>query len=207
MANRATGAGYESQTNYPNTRIEFCNIGNIHVMRDSFRSLAAIFMSPIAASNDVNFSKQVEDTQWLTHVRLVLKCAHDTASLIRKGIPVLVHCSHGWDRTAQVCALAQLLLDPFYRTVDGFKILVEKEWIAFGHQFQLRCGHGQDRANRQEDQISPIFLQFLDCVWQLVKQFPHYFEFSARYLLVIADHLHSCRFGTFLFGSDLERVR
>jgi Myotubularin-like phosphatase domain len=27
-----------------------------------------------------------------------------------------------------------------------------------------------------------------------------------RYLLILADHIHSCRFGAFLFDSDLERV-
>ena len=205
MANRATGAGYESQTSYPNTRIEFCNIGNIHVMRDSLRSLAAVLLSPVPAGNDVDFSKQIETTQWLTHLRLVLKCSWDTAQMLRKGIPVLVHCSHGWDRTAQVCSIAQLFLDPFYRTFDGFKILVEKEWNSFGHQFPIRCAHGMDRSSRQDDQISPIFLQFLDCVWQIYKQFCHYFEFNARYLLTLADHIYSCRFGTFLFGSDLER--
>jgi len=35
---------------------------------------------------------------------------------------VLVHCSDGWDRTAQVCSLASLLLDPFYRTFKGFMV-------------------------------------------------------------------------------------
>lgn len=205
LANRATGAGYESQTSYPNTRIEFCNIGNIHVMRDSYRNLASVLLSPVPAGNDIDFSKQIEATQWLTHVRLVLKCSWDTAQMLRRGIPVLVHCSHGWDRTAQVCALAQLFLDPFYRTFDGFKVLVEKEWCSFGHQFPMRCAHGLDKASRQEDQISPIFLQFLDCVWQLLKQHPHFFEFNARYVLTVADHVHSGRFGTFLFGSDLER--
>jgi hypothetical protein len=205
LANRATGAGYESQTSYPNTRIEFCNIGNIHVMRDSYRNLASVLLSPVPAGNDIDFSKQIEASQWLTHVRLVLKCSWDTAQMLRRGIPVLVHCSHGWDRTAQVCALAQLFLDPFYRTFDGFKVLIEKEWCSFGHQFPMRCAHGLDKSSRQDDQISPIFLQFLDCVWQLLKQHPHFFEFNARYVLTIADHIHSGRFGTFLFGSDLER--
>lgn len=32
--------------------------------------------------------------------------------------PVLVHCSDGWDRTPQIVALAELLLDPYYRTID-----------------------------------------------------------------------------------------
>ena len=36
----------------------------------------------------------------------------------KKRQPVLVHCSDGWDRTAQVVALAELLLDSYYRTVE-----------------------------------------------------------------------------------------
>lgn len=40
--------------------------------------------------------------------------------------PVLVHCSDGWDRTSQICALSQLMLDPYYRSLNGFRVLVEK---------------------------------------------------------------------------------
>ena len=61
------------------------------------------------------FGKQIEETGWLTHVRLVLKCSWECARSVQKGIPVLVHCSHGWDRTSQVVALAQVMLDPYYR--------------------------------------------------------------------------------------------
>lgn len=35
---------------------------------------------------------------------------------------VLVHCTDGWDRTAQLTALAMLMLDPFYRTIEGFEV-------------------------------------------------------------------------------------
>ena len=44
---------------------------------------------------------------------------------------VLVHCSDGWDRTAQLCSLAQLMLDPYYRTVRGFEVLIEKDWLRY----------------------------------------------------------------------------
>ena len=46
----------------------------------------------------------------------------------------------GVDRACQVSALAQLIVDPYYRTVAGFSILVEKEFVNFGHPFQNRLG-------------------------------------------------------------------
>lgn len=39
-----------------------------------------------------------------------------------EGISVLVHCSDGWDRTAQACSVASILLDPFYRTMKGLMV-------------------------------------------------------------------------------------
>ena len=52
---------------------------------------------------------------------------------------VVVHCSDGWDRTAQLTALAMLLLDPYYRTIRGFEVLIEKEWLACGHKMAQVC--------------------------------------------------------------------
>ena len=58
---------------------------------------------------------------------------------------VLVHCSDGWDRTAQLAATAQIILDPYYRTLEGFAVLVEKDWCSFGHKFHERLGMDKDR--------------------------------------------------------------
>lgn len=46
------------------------------------------------------------------------------AELIEKHkASVVVHCTDGWDRTAQLTALAMLMLDPYYRTIRGFEVL------------------------------------------------------------------------------------
>lgn len=96
--------------------------------------------------------------------------------------PVLVHCSDGWDRTPQIIGLAKLMLDPYYRTLDGFQILVDREWIAFGHKFADRCG--TSTANMDDpNERCPIFLQWLDCVHQIVVKYPTSFEFNLNYLV------------------------
>ena len=99
------------------------------------------------------------------------------------------------------------MLDPHYRTREGFSTLVEKDFLSFGHPFHARCGHGEGKNEQggDEGELSPIFLQFLDCVFQLVNQFPDYFEFSTRYLLLLSEHIYSCRFGTLLCDSERER--
>jgi hypothetical protein len=116
---------------------------------------------------------------------------------------VLVHCSDGWDRTSQLTSLAMLLLDPFYRTLRGFAVLIEKEWVAMGHQFRTRCGH--TARGFWSGQCAPVFLQWLECVWQVQRQNPTAFEFSERLLVFLAEHVYSCRFGTFLFDCERER--
>lgn len=49
-------------------------------------------------------------------------CAQAVAE---EGVSVLVHCSDGWDRTAQVCSVASVLLDPYYRTLRGLMVDTE----------------------------------------------------------------------------------
>lgn len=200
LGNKAKGKGYET---YKHGELVFMNIQSIHVMRDSINKLKALCLAPSKSSDD-SWLEAVESTGWLKHVRLVLAGAiRVAASMHRGGQSVLCHCSDGWDRTAQVCCLAQMMLDPYYRTTEGFLALICKDWLMFGHQFHVRIGHGEKNAESSER--SPVFLQFLECVWQLIDQHPTIFEFSSQLLLFIAHHLYSCRFGDFLFNCERER--
>lgn len=213
-------------------------------------------------------------SNWLRHIT----CLLEGTGLITRNIHVasshvMIHCSDGWDRTSQLSALAQVCLDPYYRTMQGFAVLVEKDWLSFGHRFTDRCGHGgSDKhyvtaaghgdASDEEDndeaegpglggataggaqaaatafwgftkqltanlggggggssgsrpsatgpgahvkEASPVFTQFLDCVWQIMRQHPQRFEFNEAWLTTLHRELYECRFGTFLINSERER--
>lgn len=49
--------------------------------------------------------------------------------LSRDGHSVLVHGSEGTDSTLLISTLAQLIMDPGCRTLEGFLALLEREWV------------------------------------------------------------------------------
>lgn len=69
-----------------------------------------------------SFLGGLESSGWLRHIKSILDTSLFISESLLEGISVLVHCSDGWDRTAQVCSLASILLDPFYRTLSGYQV-------------------------------------------------------------------------------------
>ena len=84
-----------------------------------------------------------------------------------------------------------------------FQALIEKEWLSFGHKFTDRCGY-LDSVESKE--TSPVFTQFIECVWQMTQQYPCAFQFNERFLLTIHDHAFSCQFGTFIGNCEKDRL-
>ncbi|KAK1751776.1 putative phosphoinositide 3-phosphatase [Echria macrotheca] len=276
-AMQAIGMGSENMDYYRFAKKVFLNIDNIHVMRDSLEKVISAIkdadISPLPPNREL-----LAKSKWLKHISGIL----DGSAIIARQVGiqhshVLIHCSDGWDRTSQLSALAQLMLDPYYRTIDGFIVLVEKDWLSFGHMFQLRSGHmsheswftvdsdalagstvkpgendgrgdaienalasakrfwnknltgdkdgasDADEASAPDEakqaaaaaaaegqatslkNVSPVFHQFLDATYQLLRQHPTRFEFNERFLRRLLYHVYSCQYGTFLCNSERER--
>ncbi|KAH9906460.1 phosphatases II [Xylariomycetidae sp. FL2044] len=279
---QAMGKGSENMEYYKFAKKAYLNIENIHVMRESLNTV-------IEALKDGDISRLppnrdlLAKSGWLKHITGIL----DGSALIARQVGirhshVLIHCSDGWDRTSQLSALSQLMLDPYYRTIDGFIILVEKDWMSFGHMFHQRSGllnhekwfvverdamagsvmqpgESDGRAgeafenalasakrffnkNRTPDvsaesdgdglnsppddpsqvkkpaagasgasdttrpsEISPVFHQFLDATYQLLRQHPNRFEFNERFLRRLLYHLYAGQYGSFLWNSEKAR--
>ncbi|CAK9684015.1 unnamed protein product [Candida parapsilosis] len=365
MAQHALGAGTENVDNYRNKKPTgnddsngddnnnshhsrsprqvdkiFCNIDNIHVVRDSLTKLTTILndldrfqqpsvpgqaQSSVVAAAALQHS--LTKTQWLNRLSIILQSVDRiTKSIHLNNTNVIIHCSDGWDRTSQVSALAQLCLDPYYRTMKGFMVLIEKEWVSFGFKFNTRADHGGcigavmkkeskkphkqvsqlREGNKSGDEVSselsidslqlenklaseatsgaagsaagvtataaaasvtsflqkaaraardiknsaqnglsnypdgntnynrpnspdsntdkpfysttssiysgsnersPVFHQFLDCIYQIVRQHPTKFEFNTRFLKRLLYHYYSCQYGSFLCDSERELLQ
>lgn len=80
------------------------------------------------------------------------------------------------------------MFDPYYRTIKGFISLIEKEWLVTGHKFRDRLGYIYPWC---DSETSPVFVQFIDCVYQITRQYPSEFEFNSQFLLLILQHLSS----------------
>ncbi|KAK6601793.1 protein phosphatase [Botrytis cinerea] len=277
-ANQVNGFGTEKMEYYPLAKKAYLNIANIHVMRDSLAKVIDAIkdadVSPLPPNREL-----LAKSGWIKHITGIL----DGAALIARQVGiqhshVLIHCSDGWDRTSQLSALSQLMLDPYYRTIEGFIVLVEKDWLSFGHMFQHRSGflnhekwfvtqndalagsaiqpggntdgrgdaienallsakrffnksnHSQENVDEADEvtvdqspkrpildtlpqsdvtkpnETSPVFHQFLDATYQLLRQHPTRFEFNERFLRRLLYHLYSCQYGTFLYNNEKSRV-
>ncbi|XP_062944144.1 myotubularin-related protein 3 isoform X8 [Cynocephalus volans] len=142
VANRAKGGGCECPEYYPNCEVVFMGMANIHSIRRSFQSLRLLCTQ---MPDPGNWLSALESTKWLHHLSVLLKSALLVVHAVdRDQRPVLVHCSDGWDRTPQIVALAKLLLDPYYRTIE-VKLVQHTYSCLFG---TFLCNNAKERGEK-----------------------------------------------------------
>ncbi|KAM9624238.1 myotubularin-related protein 11 isoform 3-T3 [Morphnus guianensis] len=203
---------------------ELPTLADIQVAHLKLRALCL----PGAAAEE-KWLSALEGTRWLDHVRTCLRKAVEVALLLAgRRCSILLQEPSDRDLNCLLASLVQLLGDPHTRTLPGFQSLVQREWVAAGHPFPHRLGLLRCDSPREEVRTppvpplphpcprwvtgthvlppqAPIFLLFLDCTWQLVRQFPAAFGFTEAYLLALHDSSFAPYFSTFLFSCQRQQ--
>jgi len=199
-ANKAGGGGFEKD--HQRCHLIFGGIDNIHCVRDAWRAMGAAVNSVVEGEVG-SWMKDVANSSWYDYIGAILNCAMKVITeLLDHKANVMVHCSDGWDRTAQATSISMLCLDPHYRTQVGFLKLIAKEWCSFGHKFRTRLALGESPTS----EYSPVFIQWLEAVYQILQQDPSAFEFTPAILLRLAQEATTNRFGTFFTDCEAERL-
>ncbi|KAF6727019.1 Myotubularin-related protein 10-B [Oryzias melastigma] len=177
---------------------------DIQLAHSRLRTLCLGDLSTSVSVPDDKWLSTLESTHWLDHIRLCLRKASEVACLLRSGhLTVALQEPEDRDMGCVVSSLVQVMSDPHYRSQHGFQSLVQKEWVMAGHRFYSRNNYHRD--NDKEE--APVFLLFLDCVWQLWFQFPSRFQLTADFLLALHDSIHLPLFSTFLANCQRERCK
>ena len=220
-ATRIQGGGIESQSSYPFCNIENLNMDTIKDIKQAFYKLIKTMLFEKREMYD--FRVSFENSKWLQMIDQLISYASSIAKKLSSGYSLLIHCRNGWDITCQLTSLVLLMVDKYYRTIEGFMTLIHREWVDTGHRFLLRTGSGvkwdidiqsallntyQQFKKSNVPQInydssmndkatSPIFFMFIEAVHHILINYPNYFEFNDKMLVFIADSLYDGRFTTF----------
>lgn len=103
MANRINKGGFENTKEcYTNCEIQFCDIDNIHAVRDAITKMYEIGLSNTQAFTNISkWLTALDNAGWLQIASKALQATNNILETIRvKKCNVHVHCTDGWDRTA-----------------------------------------------------------------------------------------------------------
>ena len=68
---------------------------------------------------------------------------------------------------------------------------MEREWLSFGHKFTTRLGFLATEG-KEVKEASPVFGQFLECVWHFKCQHPAAFQYNNHFLVTLHQHSYAC---------------
>ncbi|XP_053555639.1 myotubularin-related protein 12 [Bombina bombina] len=177
------------------------SLSEIQLAYSRFKQLFLIENATDFWDTDVKWFSLLDASNWLEIIRQCLKKAIDVIDYLEnQKLNVVLKEDTGSDMCCVISSLVQIMIDPYFRTQLGFQSLIQKDWIMGGHCFLDRCNHLRKNENE-----APVFLLFLDCVWQLVQQYPLAFQFTETYLTVLSDSINIPIFSTFFFNSPCQR--
>ena len=159
-------------------------IGNVRVVLQAWKD-----------ANSDSLALLMKGRKWVKQLRTIVKALKSCVENLESSpTTMVIHCTDGWDRTPEMCALIQIAMCANYRTVKGFTEVLIREFSKRGHKF----GKHYSDPGLDERSPAPILPQFFEIVHILIQSNPDEFEFGDDYLLWLAWNVYSHRFIEFV---------
>ena len=100
---------------------------------------------------EVILEKFQEKSDWLNIIHEIFDAINKISETIRNGYSILIesNCEEYFIQIL-ISTLTQLIHDPFYRTIEGFCVLLQKEWFCFPSTPTMKkenVNHSSDQEN------------------------------------------------------------
>ncbi|EFA75005.1 hypothetical protein PPL_11690 [Heterostelium album PN500] len=192
------------ETHYQQCKFIYLGMDDGERIRTSFTKLLELCTSSVPTErNKQLWRNSLAGTEWLSIITNTMRIVTRVTEYYTSGQSGVIQSSGHDCEEILISSLVQLILDPFYRTLMGVQILIQKEWIEFGLP---EFGHSPQRTSQVS--LGPLlFVIFCDCIVQLLLQFPTDFEFNQSFVNFICSQSFTGRFGTFLAKSHKEAVQ
>lgn len=157
---QGANCGFESPKTYANiTRYSYFGLTSNNI-RKAFSEMWQLSLSRHGRKADSQFMTKVVKTDWLAHIESILDSARRVHHcIVNAQENVLIYCPNGSSGSALLSSLAQIFLDPYYRTIKGFQVLVYKEWLYYQHNFLDKNQALSKPQNAVPREASPVQTQ------------------------------------------------
>ena len=191
--------------------IIFCGIPNDNQVEISLLELNKLYLSENYKTN--KYFSSLEQTSWFLYISHIIKYCNKALDLmLNSNQTILLHCGDGKNRTNLISSLIQILLDPYYRTIEGFIVLFEKEWLSFSNNFQIYKQKEQSKQNNSSEEQEEknclsgngLFIIYIHCIAQIIIQHKDKFQYNILFLLKITELFYNNRFSSFLATNEKE---
>jgi len=187
-----TGSAIDSKMFEPYCEMKYADL-KVEDLSRKYRSLIDQCAENVPV--DAYTIDSVRKLGWTKILDQAISHSFDVVNALSSGRSVLVQSGgSGFETDAVIASLAQIILDPYYRTFDGFCVLLDKEWILQGYKF-----------NSPSHEPFAVLYLFLNCVWELMQLHPLSFGFTEDLLIFFLDNVHSKQFSTFIYDNEKER--
>lgn len=152
--------------------------------------------SQIRKETSPSFYTDISNSKWRRYVLCLLTIAYEIVENLKiKNVQI-----KGTTPTlcAAISATVKIIIDPFYRRIDGFWYLIHEEFL-YKYCF---FNPSQENMKNYDSGYEPSLILFLSAVEFILQQYPDQFQFDVSFLVSVADLLPSGLFNVYQLSPE-----